>query len=69
MKNSILSTRYKLQNPNDPKNQKENVDENELIEAEAEEAEGKLIQKKQLEKLDDEDFFDMFTPDHGILLF
>ena len=36
--------------------------ENELIEAEAEEAEGKLLQKKQLDKLDDEDFFDMFTP-------
>merc|ERR1712180_19994 len=50
-------------NPNDPKHQTDNVDENELIEAEAEEAEGKLIQKKQLDKLDDEDFFDMFTPD------
>ena len=36
--------------------------ENELIEAEAEEIEGKLLQKKQLDKLDDEDFFDMFTP-------
>ena len=36
--------------------------ENDLIEAEAEEIEGKLLQKKQLDKLDDEDFFDMFTP-------
>ena len=33
-----------------------------MVEAEAEEIEGKLLQKKQLDKLDDEDFFDMFTP-------
>ena len=32
-------------------------------EAEAEEEEGKALQKKQLEKLDDEDFFDAFAPD------
>jgi len=50
-------------NPNDPRNAMTEKDgENELIEAEAEEIEGKLLQKKQLDKLDDEDFFDMFTP-------
>ena len=46
-------------NPNDYRN--EEVADDELNEAEAEEAESKLLQKKQLENLDDEDFFDVFA--------
>ena len=39
------------------------LDDDELDEAIAEEIESKALQKKQLEKLDDEDFFDTFAPD------
>ena len=46
-------------NPND--NRHEELADDELNEAEAEEAESKLLQKKQLENLDDEDFFEAFT--------
>ena len=49
-------------NPNETK-QRFDPQNDELDEAEAEEAEGKLLQQKQLQGMDDEDFFDMFTPD------
>ena len=47
-------------NPNDTR--REDLEDEELDEAEAEEAESKLLQKKQLENLDDEDFFEVFAP-------
>ena len=52
-------------NPSDKRYGEERKDE-ELEEDEAEEEEGKLLQQKQLEKLDDEDFFDMFTPSNQV---
>merc|ERR1712043_92135 len=52
-------------NPNEKKKSREKTkeDDDELDEAIAEEIEGKALQMKQLEKLDDEDFFDTFAPD------
>jgi len=52
-------------NPNEKKKSREKTkeDDDELDEAIAEEIESKALQKKQLEKLDDEDFFDTFAPD------
>ena len=45
-------------NPND---YRDTENDDELNEAEAEEAESKVLQQKQLENLDDEDFFEAFT--------
>jgi len=49
-------------NPNDPAQKKDGTDKDngELDEAEAEAEEGKAIQLKQLQELDEEDFFDTF---------
>lgn len=47
-------------NPNDPKGKDDNLQDGDMDEAEAEAEESKAIQLKQLQELDEEDFFDSF---------
>jgi U3 small nucleolar RNA-associated protein 3 len=49
-------------NPNDPRKKEQGLGDNDLVEAELEEAEGKAMQLKHLEKMDESDFFDTFGP-------